>query len=283
MANILTAITVIIKNLNSTSNLSAQSGSSNRANLAGDALEHFVKCAFADCFKDDGQTQKQKLKQTFSYLGNNSNPPDAMLKGGDAIEIKKLESAGTTQLQLNSSYPKKKLHSENPKIGEACRKCESWSVKDMLYVIGVVKNKQLKVLFFVYGDIYCDDKAVYERIETAIKDGLNTIEGIELAETNELGRVNKVDHLGITDLRIRGMWLIKSPLHHFEDLMGSEGQDFKLIALIPEDKYKQFGEQNINVFESFCKDNNVTIKNVVAQNPDNPAILINTKSIIFTK
>ena len=71
MANVLTAITVIIQNLNSTSNLSAQSGSSNRANLAGDALEHFVKCAFADCFDDDDQTKKQKLKQSLDRLFSN--------------------------------------------------------------------------------------------------------------------------------------------------------------------------------------------------------------------
>ena len=27
------------------------------------------------------------ISETFCYLGNNSNPPDAMLRNGDAIEV----------------------------------------------------------------------------------------------------------------------------------------------------------------------------------------------------
>ena len=285
MANVLTAITVIIQNLNSTQSLSSQTNTNNSANQAGQALEDYVKNAFADCISDDRQTQIRKLNATFSYLGNSHNPPDAVLRGSDAIEIKKLEKADTPQLQLNSSYPKDKLHSNNPKISSTCRTCESapWEVKDMLYVIGHVNNRQLKLLFFVYGDLYCDDKGVYEGIESTIKDGLRSIDGVGFSDTKELGKVKEVDHLGITDLRIRGMWLIKSPLQHFSHLIGEEAQEFKLVALIPEDKYRQVAQTDIDAFEQFCEQNNVAITDVAVQNPKNPADIINTKSIIYTR
>lgn len=282
MANVLTAITVIIQNLNSTNNLRAEIDTGNRANQAGQALEDFVKNAFADCFTDDKETQINKKHVVFSYEGNSHNPPDAILREGDVIEIKKVNSANKP-LQLNSSYPKNKLHSDNSKITEKCRTCEEWSVKDMIYVIGHVEDDQIKLLFFVYGDIYCDDKIAYERIVDKIKDGIREIDDVEFSETDELGKVKKIDHLGITDLRIRGMWMIESPMSHFDYIVGSESHEFKLVALIPEDKYNQFGQQEIEVFERFCEQNNVTINEVNVQNPQNPAELIKTKSIIYTK
>src|SRR5699024_11579610 len=61
-------------------------------------------------------------------------------------------------------------------------------------------------LWFVYGDCYCADKSYYERIADTIKDGVSSIPDVDFGETKELGRVNKVDPLGITYLRIRGMW-----------------------------------------------------------------------------
>lgn len=211
MGNILSAIKSIV----SASSLDVIEKSNeiihNRANQLGAALEDYVKNAFANCLGQSARGIKHARYQTFSYLGNSNNPPDAMLIGGDAIEIKKLESLGTSQLQLNSSYPKNKLYSDNPKISNECRTCEEWSEKDMLYVVGQVKNQELHNLFFIYGDLYCDSHTVYERVENAIKDGLHLLKGVEVSETNELGRVNKVDHLEISDLRVRGMWLIKSP------------------------------------------------------------------------
>ena len=66
--------------------------SRNRANNAGDALEEYIKDLFAGTF-DFAETERlEKLSQVFSYLGNNSNPPDAMLRCGDAIEVKKIEN-----------------------------------------------------------------------------------------------------------------------------------------------------------------------------------------------
>ena len=150
----------------------------------------------------------------------------------------------------------------------------------MLYVVGQVKKQELHNLFFIYGDLYCDSHEVYEDVENVIKEGLQSLEEVELAETNELGRVNKVDHLGISDLRIRGMWLIKSPFLQFGYLTEDTNEyTFKLVALIPESKYYNF--ENVNEFEKFCKDNGISISDEEIENPQNPANLINTKLIIY--
>lgn len=282
MPNVLTAIEVIVKNIQNLAVVENAGVVQNRANNMGDALEDCVKNAFADCLGDtDSRIINQKRSNTFSYLGNSKNPPDAMLKAGDAIEIKKLTTLGASQLQLNSSFPKNKLFSDNPKLCKACRDCEKWSEKDMLYVVGQVAGTELRNLFFIYGDLYCDAREVYENVEKVIKDGLESLDGVELAETEELGRVNKVDHLEISDLRVRGMWLIKSPFLQFADLTKDiKDYTFKLVALIPVKKYNSF--DNVEAFEKFCNDNEVKIKEEKIPDPQNPANLIDAKLIVYS-
>ena len=280
MSNILTAIKAIVANSNLEVIEDSEETIQNRANQMGAALEDFVKNAFADCLGQDSRTVKQARNVTFSYLGNSTNPPDAMLTGSDAIEIKKIISLGTSQLQLNSSYPKNKLHSDNPKICKACRECETWQEKDMIYVVGQVNGQELQNIFFVYGDLYCDSHEVYEKVENAIKEGIESLDEVELADTNELGRVNKVDHLGISDLRVRGMWLIKSPFQQFEYLTEDiSDYTFKLVALIPSEKYNSF--PNVEDFEQFCDENDVDIIDEEIEDPQNPANLIKSKLITY--
>lgn len=280
MNNILTAIKAVVEN--PLVKVAAKSNNviQNRANQMGAALEDYIKYAFADCFGQDERTVNEICDEVFSYKGNNTNPPDLMLMGGEAIEIKKLESERTAQIQLNSSYPKNKLYKDNPKLCSTCRECEAWDVKDMIYVVGVTNKEKLNSLFFVYGDLYCDSKEIYEKVENIVKDGLRNIEDVEFSETKELGRVNNVDHLGITDLRVRGMWLIKSPILLFDYLTAEiQNYQFKLVALIPEDKYNSF--DNVEEFETFCEENNVSISDEKIQNPQNPAKLIKSKLITY--
>ena len=186
--------------------------SHNRANQMGTALEEYVKDLFAGTVNEtDMNKRNQKISESFCYLGNQNNPPDSMLKnGGVAIEVKKIESPNSA-LALNSSYPKAKLYSDSEMINRACRFCEPWEVRDMLYVVGVLNGEVLTSLAFVYGDEYCADKEIYERIKKKLKEGILSIPNVEFADTKELGRVNRVDPLGITSLRIRGMWQIDNP------------------------------------------------------------------------
>ena len=75
----------------------------------------------------------------------------------------------------------------------------------MIYVVGYVKNNVLKSLCMVYGSVYCASEECYSNIKSRIKNGVSGIPGIDFAETKEFGHVNKVDPLGITYLRVRGM------------------------------------------------------------------------------
>lgn len=82
---------------------------------------------------------------------------------------------------------------------------ENWQKKDMLYAVGIMNGENLQSLAFVYGDDYCADEEIYKAVKQRIKQGVETIEGVEFAETKELGRINKIDPLGITYLRVRGV------------------------------------------------------------------------------
>lgn len=251
----------------------------NRANNAGDALEEYVKDLFADTFDLKENERLEKLSNVFSYLGNNSNPPDAMLRCGDAIEVKKIESNGSS-LALNSSYPKHTLKSNSPMISNACRTAENWNEKDMIYAVGVVNGTNLKHLSMVYGLDYCASEECYNRIKSTIKNGIEEIHGVEFAETNELGRINKVDPLGITYMRVRGMWGIENPWNVFDYIYKRDiSKKFNFMCIINNDKWNTF--KNTNIITSINV-KGFSIKDVKIKTPDNPAILKSAKLITYT-
>lgn len=252
--------------------------SRNRANQAGDALEEYVKDLFADTFMLPENQRLEKLSETFSYLGNNSNPPDAMLNNGDAIEVKKIEN-NHSALALNSSYPKAKLFSHSPMISTACRNAENWTEKDIIYAVGVVDGTSLKHLCMVYGEDYCADEECYLRIKSTIKNGVENIQGVEFSETKELGRVNKVDPLGITYLRVRGMWGIENPWTVFNAIYQRDfNHIFNFMAIINNEKWNSFN----NVQDLLDLQNEqLRIVDVQIQDPNNPAKLKKAKLITY--
>ena len=164
-----------------------------------------------------------------------------MLRGGDAVEVKKKKSAGGT-IPLNSSYPKQYLNVESPMITEACRNSEEWDTKDLLYAIGHVQNNTLITLWLVYGDCYAASSEIYESLANNIRQSV--IEsGLELGQTNELARVNKVDPLGKTSLRVRGMWQIEHPSKFFsyiKEFKQNKSATFTLNAIMRKAKYESF-------------------------------------------
>lgn len=266
--------------------LEASSKSNNRINSVGDSLEEFIKLLFAGAFDLDEKNRFEKIEQVFSYSGNKNNPPDAMLKGGDAIEIKKVElnKMGNiaAELQLNSSYPKRKLYRKSTMITDACKKAEDWEVKDMLYIVGAIKDKTIKNLIFVDGMVYAADENTYLKIKNTIKDGLENNLGLECAKTNEIARINKVDPLGITSLRIRGMWLLKNPWETFSYIYKKDNnKNFNFCAIISKEKYETFS--NRNCLEKLCNDNeNLKIEDQKVKNPNNTAQLLEVKVIRFS-
>ncbi len=256
----------------------------NRANSMGDALEEYIKDIFADTYAIKGEEQRlEQISETFSYLGNNSNPPDAMLRKGDAIEVKKIEN-NNSSLALNSSYPKHKLFSDNTMISNSCRDAEEWNEKDIIYAVGVVDENKLVNLSFVYGLDYCASEETYTKIKTKIKDGVEIIPGVEFAETKELGRVNKVDPLGITYLRVRGMWGIENPWTVFKYVYEKDlKKEFNFFAIINEEKYADFSKEDRKEFEDFVNRCKLNMTKVKIKNPDNPAILNVAYLITYSK
>ena len=128
--NLLIAIANLVKN--PITNLVSHYRSSNRINNMGDALEFYIKDLFCNSLEVNDLEKKNEIySKYFSYIGNQNNPPDIIIKQGDAIEVKKIESL-RSGIALNSSYPKDKLYSDSPMITTACRNCEDWREKDLV-------------------------------------------------------------------------------------------------------------------------------------------------------
>lgn len=259
---------------------------SNRVNQVGDALEKFVKDLYANSLNNPDHMPLHQ--QVFSYLGNKNNPPDAILRNSDAIEIKKVESQ-TGSIALNSSFPKDYFYKDDPLITKNCQICEDdslldsekqWTKKDMLYVVGVVKDKVLKGIWFVYGDCYSADRSVYQNIKNTITDGIKQLD-LELIKTNEIAKVNKVDPLGITDLRVRGMWTIQHPARVFAHLNLNTSSPFFAHLIMSKRKYDSFPEIDIENLNQIVE-SNVSVSKLETKiyDPNNPAK--NIDALVFS-
>jgi hypothetical protein len=285
MSNLLSAVKLIISNpitnIGSYYTTTGKNAVRNRANSVGDALEFYVRNVFANCLNAKNEAERMSCyDKVFSYRGNQNNPPDLVLKGGDAIETKKIQSAFSA-LALNSSYPKAKLFADNPMLTDDCRTCEDWKIKDIIYAVGHTPDSTLKYLWLVYGDCFAANKKVYEKIKQTISDGVNSIPNVEFSPSNELGRVNRVDPLGITNLRIRGMWHIDNPHRVFNYLDCTDDEaKFQVIVLLKAEKFETFPEADKRYLLNLKKDNYI-IRNVKIKNPDNPAKLLDCKLITY--
>lgn len=282
MTNTITAIINLIKE--PTLNLGDFYNARYKANALGDALEEYIKDLYAGTLNEEhNQTRLEKISKVISYIGNDSNPPDLILKNGDAIEVKKIESF-EGELQLNSSHPKYKLLSTSSMINDACRNSDGgkWEEKDLLYVIGQVKSKKLLSLFMVYGIDYAASESVYLNVKNKIKESVESTPNLEFSATNELAKIKRVDPLGITTLRVRGMWVLQNPWKTFKYLTDHKKDcKFDFCAVINTEKYKSFTE--IDELENLEKEiPELSISDVKIQHPDNPALLKDAKLIRFT-
>lgn len=277
--NILNAILNIVKD--SEQKLKAATNRHNRLHAAGEPLEEYIKDAFADTFRTDELTKQIKQSKVFSYGGGKNNPPDAILRNGDAIEVKKVESIGG--IPLNSSYPKAKLYHDDSRISSQCRDIEggTWTERDIIYAVGNVSGKDILSLAFVYGSIYCASKECYEKTFNAIKSGITQSVDLELEQTNELAHINAVDPLGITYFRARGMWGIEHPLKVFKYLYKHKSDKrFELVAIIPTSKFNNFS--NKGDFEAVAKQiDELKIEDRQVKNPNNTAELVDVKLITY--
>lgn len=277
-ANIINAIIHLIQN--PIMDLQESYLGKNRINNVGDALERYVQDLFINGFGLNENDRNIKISEHFSYLGNASNPPDMMLKDGDAIEVKKIENKNS-DLALNSSHPKAKLFADSSMITTHCKTAENWTVKDMLYAVGIVNGGQLSALAFVYGDDYCAEQEVYENIKNRIKTGVETIQGVEFTPTKELGKIKRIDPLGITNLRVRGMWHIENPFKVFDYVYQRDfNYQFNFMAIINDEKWQSFS--NIDKLIGLIdKTPNASLTDIKIKNSNNPARLKSAKLIQF--
>ena len=240
MKNILDAV----KNLVTRNNIDLKifGVADNRINSVGYGLENYVKNLFADTFDCTENERLINWSKIFSYIGNDNNPPDIMLRNGDAVEVKKIQSKDSA-LALNSSYPKHILKVSDSMISNACRSAENWSEKDLIYAVGVVQNNKLKHLCMIYGRNYCASEECYNKI--------------------------------------RGMWHIENPWKVFEYIYQRNFQaKFDFMCIIDDEKWLTL--ENRDEFMEFQKNYPaLKISDVKIKNPDNPAQLKDAKLIAY--
>lgn len=262
-----------------------QSESGNSIQMVGGQLERFIKDLFADSL-DVTINEEERLRKrssVFSYHGNANNPPDAILRNGDAIEIKKVDSP-LAEVHFNSSWPKQKLRADDARINNSCRVLaneEGWSEKDIFYVIGSQSGNQLTRLWMVYGDCLAASNDVYNRITQRVTDSIkNDFDEDELGDTKEIASVPNVDPLNRTRLRVRGMWMGKNPSLIFRDYIKNAEYSFKAYCVLKKDKFESFNDQSISDFEAEL-DDKMSIIDIDIPDPDNPAAIIEARLIKY--
>ena len=102
MSNILIAIKNLVEH--PVVALTAHYSGRNRVNGIGNALEVYIKDLFANTLAYDEESKLYKYEEIFSYLGNQNNPPDIILKKGDAIEVKKVQSNAFRSSSVKFSF-----------------------------------------------------------------------------------------------------------------------------------------------------------------------------------
>ncbi|MCQ2145930.1 MAG: NgoPII family restriction endonuclease [Bacteroidales bacterium] len=298
MSNIIKAIINIINHRQAFNG--APNGGGNMMNARGATLEGFVKDAFAGTFGAAGGNQRW-VNTCFSHLGTANNPPDMILTGGDAIEVKK--ETGLGQLQLNSSCPINKLYHNNPKISASARTCDggNWQSKDILYVIGTEPQAQIgpNKIWMIYGDCLSPNEQVFRTLEQDIKTAVEAIPNYNWIPTNELAKALDVDPLGTADLRVRSMWMLDHPNVLFQHCITRCIQQyganyanpqkfrfdktaaFQMNVLMPLSKFNslpQVDRQNIINLRS----NDLLVEDVIMADPNNPAVAMHCKLICYS-
>lgn len=248
-----------------------------RSNSVGESLESYVKDAFAGSLEAKTYVERERLHDlTFSYKGTLNNPPDAMVRGGVAIETKKL-GGERTEIQLNSSHPKDVLKITDSRLNAHAKSCEEWTQKDLVYAIGHVRGGHLKRLWLVYGDCISASAETYEAKWNLISNIISEQSGLTLAPTNELANIRAIDPQDRTKLRVRGMWLLTNPNVLFESLTSSESRT-QFYVLLRETAYQALPEADRLALSSpEFKDAQNRI--VYIPDPNNPTLEIEARFI----
>ncbi|MGD2066623.1 MAG: NgoPII family restriction endonuclease [Candidatus Bathyarchaeota archaeon] len=246
-------------------------------------MEYYVKDAITGSFKSvKDRKPTDRYNGIFSYIGNKNKPPDMIIQGGDAIVIKTVKTYKGS-FTINNSPPKDRLMWNDPWVIKNCRRIDGgqWNSKDLFYVFSWIEKKRMKYLNFIQGSCFIPEQNVYnKKIHDLKKNIYNYLksEGLEANRTIGLGKVNNMDPLGITNLRIKAVWRIKNPLKIFSDtFIYDKKQEFTSISLMLKNKFDSFPKKDINAIE---KNKQIEIEDVKIMNPNNPQRKIDAKVII---
>jgi hypothetical protein len=246
-------------------------------------IEYYVKDAISGSFKSiKDKKPTDRYYGVFSYIGNKNKPPDMIIQDGDAIVIKTIKTYKGS-FTINNSPPKDRLMWNDPWIIENCRMIDGgqWNSKDIFYVIGWIEKRRMKYLNFIQGSCFIPEQKVYNKILHDLKKNIYNYfesEGLEINRTIGLGKVNNMDPLCITNLRIKGVWRIKNPLKIFSDTFSyDKKQEFTLIALMLKNKFDSFPKKDV---DAIVRDKQIEIEDVKIKNPNNPQSKIDAKLII---
>ena len=246
---------------------------SNLASSQGIPFETFVKTIF--CGIRGKPETFVNSNDVFAHNGSTNNPPDAMLKNeGDAIEIKKTEKQ-KSDIILNSSLPKTKIHYNDKMINSSTQNCEVWESRDLLYVIGHVPKGggNVKSMFFFYGDCFAKANDFYKKKFEEIKSRVNSTGEIS-EKGNEYGTLKDVDELGNgVYMRVRPINGMHSPWKifekHIDDVM--EPSKFAMVCIMRKEKFDSFLEMTRVKFDQLIAEKkNLEKKQIDLTNPDFP-------------
>ena len=255
-------------------------GGSNRVQAQGAHLEDIVKDILCGIAADDAHGREKLLDEYLAFQGAANNPPDAMYRGGnngDAFEVKKSENKSSTSLDLNSSHPYSHLTKDLSRIAQRARDCEVWERRDIFYIVGNVVTHQRKNnwIWMVQGNTFAADLQTYRDFEADIKSSIEKAikeNNLTPGVTNELGRINGVDLHEITDLRIRPMWGITSPMSLFKELTGvaeSSVDGLVIHCLVRKTKWEKYLQNKPEEFKQFWGKSHSPIMSIIdAKVPD---------------
>lgn len=250
-------------------------------NKVGDQLEFFIKDLVADSFHKATKDEKQKEHDKhFCWTGKQNSPPDMMVRGGDAIEVKKSESIGSTR-DLNSSPPRQTLSYDDERLDDDCKKAEegAWE-KDVIYALGSrVNGGSIGFMWMVYGDCWCAKTESYEfvreRVSDILFDELEDDPEIGIKD-NEIARVFPTGSYVPAEMRVRGMWNLNHPgegnnLHNFSKYVaGYENKKDNtepLFVVMRESKFNTFSESSRVKIEEH---NGIEMQSFQTIDPDDP-------------
>ena len=242
-----------------------------------DDFADFVKNLFADSFNLMPYKQRACRRENFSFVSSGAEIPDFMLCGGDAVEIKTVrlksgehDPVKCSPIEFNTVYPRQKLFFDDPLVTNECRCAERWQEKDVVYVVGALKRRQLIHLCMIYGVDYCAGEKYYSGLNYELKKLIAKIRAARFPYTRELARIGTVDPMGATYLKLYGMWHVENPWSFFRDVCRpNPNANFSFMCIINREKFHQL-DNGRKIF-AWAKDcDGLRLAKIRVKNPDAP-------------